>query len=400
MKYQFDIPVDQTKLHTMKWEPRFRKAQDLLCYSLADSDFQAPPQLTQRLMERVALPHYGYTYRPDSFYEAVVNWYQRHTGWKIQPEWISKGYGIYPSICLIIQAFTQPCDGIIFQTPVHEIFWTIIQANGRKAVENPLLLTDEGYQFDFEDFERKIVEEHVTMYMLCSPHNPVCRLWKREELERLSEICLRHNVLIVSDEVYSPLAHPGYNFLPVAALSPEVSAQTITCFSPSKAFSLTGIKDSLVIIERKEYLRRYEQALITMNMNFGANLFGTVAIQCVLDECDDWLQEQIQYVLETRAAMEAFLAEHLPQIKLMPAQATCFGWLDFRALGMKNDQLEHFLIDEAGVLLRSGYHMGPGGEGFQRIMLSCPRNSVLQGLERICKAVHSQSGQGFSTPMA
>jgi len=387
MEYQFNLPVDQTQLQTMKWEPRYREHKDLLCYSLADSDFCAPPQLVKRLTERASKPHYGYTYRPDSFYEAVVNWYSRHAQWSIRPEWISKGYGIYPSICLMIQEFTRPGDGIIFQTPVHEVFWTVIEANGRRPVENPLLLTENGYQIDFEDFEEKIVRNHVGIYMLCSPHNPVCRVWTKAELSRLAEICIKHNVLIVSDEVYSPLVHPGQTFVPIASLSPEVSAHTITCFSPSKAFSLTGIKDSLVITENPAYFQRYEKALIRMNMNFGANLFGTVAIQCVLDECDDWLEQQVGYVVETRRQMEKYLAETMPEIKLMPGQATCFGWLDFRALGMEDKALEEFLIKRAKVLLRPGYHMGPGGSGFMRMVLSCPRETVMQGLRQIRSAL-------------
>lgn len=388
MEYQFNVPVDQTQLQTMKWEPRYREHKDLLCYSLADSDFCAPPQLVRRLVERASKPHYGYTYRPDSFYDAIVNWYGRHAAWPIRPEWISKGYGIYPSICLMIQEFTKPGDGVIFQTPVHEVFWTVIRSNGRHPVENPLVLTDRGYQIDFEDFEAKIVRNKVRMYMLCNPHNPVCRAWSGSELSRLAEICMKHGVLIVSDEVYAPLVHPGYAFVPIASLSPEISSHTITCFSPSKAFSLTGIKDSLVIAENPAYFQRYEEALVRMNMNFGANLFGTVAIQCVLDECDGWLEQQLHYVVETRRQMEEYLAEMLPEIKLMPSQATCFGWLDFHSLGLADERLEEFLIKQAKVLLRPGYHMGPGGSGFMRMVLSCPRETVMQGLRQICGALH------------
>lgn len=390
MEYQFNTPVDQTQLQTMKWEARYREQKDLLCYSLADSDFCAPPQLVRRLVERASKPHYGYTYRPDSFYEAVVNWYSRHMAWSIQPEWISKGYGIYPSICLMIQEFTDPGDGIIFQTPVHEVFWTVIRANDRHPVENPLLLAENGYQIDLDDFEAKIIRNNVRMYMLCSPHNPVCRTWTKYELSRLAEICIKHNVLIVSDEVYAPLVHPGYTFTPIASLSPEISAHTITCFSPSKAFSLTGIKDSIVITENPVYFQRYEKALVRMNMNFGANLFGTTAIQCVLDECDDWLEQHLLYVLETRQQMEKYLEENIPEIKLMAAQATCFGWLDFRALGMADEELEKFLIEQARVLLRPGYHMGPEGRGFMRMVLSCPRKTVMQGLGQICSALHPE----------
>lgn len=390
MGYSFDLPVDQSQLQTMKWAPRCRENRDLLCFSLADSDFCAPPQLVRRLTERAAKPHYGYTYRPDSFYASVVNWYQRQAAWSIQPGWISKGYGIYPSICLMIQEFTQPGDGVIFQTPVHEVFWTVVQANGRRPVENPLLLTEGGYRIDFADFEAKIVENRVRLYMLCSPHNPVCRVWTREELLHLAEICLRHGVLIVSDEVYAPLVHPGVSFLPIASLSPEISAHTLTCFSPSKAFSLTGIKDSLVIAENPDCFQRYEQSLVRMNMNFGANLFGTVAIQCVLDECGGWLAQQLRYVLETRRQMEAYLAENLPEVRLMPAQATCFAWLDFRALGMEDQALERFLTDRAGVLLRPGYLMGPGGSGFMRMVLACPRETVMQGLRQICGALRAE----------
>ena len=390
MKYNFDVPVDQSLFNGMKWEQRYRNEKDLLCFSLADSDFEAPPQLTDRIAKRARVPHYGYAYRPDSFYESVVNWYMRHTGWIVEPEWISKGYGIYPSVCLIIQEFTEPDEGVIFQTPVHEVFWTVVEANGRNPVENPLVLEGDKYQFDYEDFERKIIEQNVTMFLLCSPHNPVCRLWSEDELKRLADICIRHGVLIVSDEVYAPLAHPGFQFKPIASLSEDISMQTITCFSPSKAFSLTGIKDSLTIIENSEYMNRYEKALIRMNMNFGANLFGNVAIQCVLDECDDWLEQHIDYVIKNRDTMVEYFRDNLPLLKLMPSEATCFAWIDCRALGFEDSELDEFLQNEAGVLLRPGYHMGPGGYGFMRMMLSCPRTIMLEGLDRIKIALENR----------
>lgn len=384
--FDFNRSVNQEVLNTMKWEARYRDGKDLLCYSLADSDFEAPPILTERMVERAKKPHYGYTYRTDAFHNSVVNWLDRHVGWQIKADWISKGYGIYPSVCLIIQRFTQPGEGVIFQTPVHEVFWTVIEVNGRKAVENPLILDGDRYKFDFVDFEEKIVANNVKLFLLCSPHNPVCRLWTEEELKTLAEICLKHGVLIISDEVYAPLSHPGHRFISIASLSKEISYNTITCFSPSKAFSLTGIKDSLTIIENPDHFKRYEEALVTMNMNFGANLFGNVAIQCVLDECDDWLKEHIDYVIENRLTLNNYLETELPIIKLMPAEATCFAWLDCRALGLDDAGLDQFFVEEAGVLLRPGHHMGPGGKGFVRMMLSCPRSTVLEGLDRIKEA--------------
>jgi|CZCA01.1.fsa_nt_gi cystathionine beta-lyase len=387
MKYVFDTPVDQMHLTTMKWERTYRDGEeDLLCMSLADGDFCAPPQLVHRLSKRAAIPHYGYVYRPDSYYQTIINWFDRHMNWQIERDWISHSYGIYPSICLMIQEFTNPGDGIIFQPPVHEVFWTVVEANGRKPVENPLVLTEDGYRMDFDDFERKIVESNVKMMILCSPHNPVGRAWTRDELTRLVEICLRHGVMIISDEVYSPLVYKGIEFTSLATVSPEASLNSITCFSPSKAFSLTGLKDSLVITRNKEYMQRFEKALVRMNMNFGANLFGTVAIECVLGECDDWVEQQLAYVQENRRFMDAYLKKHIPQIKLMPAEATCFAWLDCRRLGLDDEQLERFFEKKARVLVRPGVPMGEGGSGFVRLVLSCPRSTVEEALDRICRA--------------
>lgn len=392
MKYDFDTPVNQAEIQSLKWEKHYHGGEnDLICMSLADSDFQAPPILVQRMVERASKPHYGYTYRDEGFYNAVIGWYSRHTKWQIRPEWISKGYGIYPSICLVIQEFTEPGDGVIFQTPVHEVFWTIVEKNGRRAVENPLTLTGQHYQMDLVDFEKEIIENHVRLYILCSPHNPVCRVWSREELAAVSAICLKHGVLMVADEVYAPLTHLDGGFTPLASISPEVSDRTITCFAPSKAFSLTGIKDSLVIIENPDIMKRYEQALIRMNMNFGANLFGTVAIQCVLDECDDWMREQIEYVLDNRTLMSDFLQKEIPCMTLMPSESTCFAWVDCRNLNLDDEALESFFTDSARVLIRPGKYMGPGGSGFVRFMLSCPKSTLINALRNIKKAVDANA---------
>lgn len=387
MKYDFDVPVDQTSITTMKWEEKFRNGKDLVCMSLADSDFHAPPILVKRLEERVRKAHFGYTYRDDSFYASITNWYKRHFGYAILKEWICKGAGIYPSICLIIQEFTAPGDGIIYTTPVHEVFRTVIESNGRVPVESPLILDKKNrYTFDYDDFEKKVCSQNIKIFILCSPHNPVCRVWTGYELERIAEICLKNNVLVVSDEVYSPLVHPNINFTPFGSLSKEIERNTITCFSPSKAFSLTGMKDSVTIISDEEKRARYKKALVRMNMNFGENLFGTVAIKCVLDECDDWLNQQLDYVMKNREYLQQSLKDAGVPFVLMPSEATVFAWLDCRTLGFSDDELDHFFSNQAKVSVRVGGKMGEGGTGFVRFVLACPRSTLEKAVNRIIAA--------------
>ena len=387
MQYNFDQKLDRSKLHTMKWEYEQDRKQNknLLCLGTAEMDFPAAAPIIEAFQNVVDQGHFGYPYKRESYYDAVIGWFRRHCNYELQKEWIANSVAIYPSFQGLIEAFSNEGDEVVFNTPVHFIFTDIVRSLKRVPVENPLKIENGRYVIDFEDLESKITEK-TKLFLLCNPHNPVGRAWTPEELQRLSHICAKNHIIVISDEVYFALVYKDKCYTPFSSISREAAMNSVTCISASKSFNLTGIKHSLVISENPELLQRYKEELHKNNEFFGESIFGHAAIEAAFGSCDVWTKELMEYIEGNYCAAEAFMKEQMPEVKLYKPDATYFLWMDFSCLKMSNEELTVFFEEEAEVEVSQGYSLGTGGDGFIRLNLATQREILLESLARVKQA--------------
>ncbi|KAF7962074.1 hypothetical protein AWV80_26080 [Cupriavidus sp. UYMU48A] len=357
----------------------------LLCFGTADMDFRSAPEIISLLASTVQRGHFGYPFKRASYYEAIIGFYARKFGWNIEKEWISSNVGIYPSMQPLIEELTDPGDEIIYQTPVHHIFKEVIEAAGRTAVQNPLMGRDGRYEMDFDNLAQ-VVTDRTRLFLLCSPHNPVGRVWTRGELLRLHEFCHSRGIVVLADEVYCGLLYPSVEFTPMAALSEEASLNTVTLFSASKSFNVTGLKHSLVITESKKLREAYLNGLKRNNLYYGGCIFGQAATEAALRDGDQWADAVMDYVSDNHRLLTQFLNDHIPEARVYQAEATYFAWVDLSALRMSTEQLQYFFERNAHIIVTHGAALGTGGEGHVRINLGCPRTVLTCGLHRIAAA--------------
>lgn len=392
MIYDFDQPIDRKGTASVKWDstPEIFGQSNLLPMWIADMDFPSPMPVIDALKRRAEHGFFGYTSRPDSFYKAIEKWMKKKHGWQIKREWICTSPGIVTGLSLLINTFTDPGDKVIVQPPVYYPFINLIKNNGREVVYNPLRyrtdLNEATYEMDFDDLKQKIVNTGAKMLILCSPHNPVGRVWTKEELKRLGELCLEHQVLVVSDEVHSEIIFPNHCHTPFPLVSKSFELSSIVCVSPSKTFNLAGLHTSVIIIPNAQLRERYLSILERFSLN-KVNIFGTVALESAYKYGEDWLNQLLTYLYQNVLYLSDYIRERIPKIKVIKPQGTYLVWLDCRELGMDDQQLEQFMIGKANVALRHGYLFGPGGEGFVRINIACPRSILHEGLKRIERAV-------------
>lgn len=387
----FNKVTDRKNTGSVKWDTmeQFEKPNDVLPLWIADMDFKAPAGVLKALEERVSHGIFGYTQQMDSYYEAVVNWMDRRHDWKIKKDWIIITPGIVPAINFIIQTFAKEGEGVLIQRPVYNPFTNAIVNNGRKLVNSPLVLREDHYEIDFEDFENKIVEEDVKLFILCSPHNPVGRVWTSEELKTMGDICLKHKALVVVDEIHHDLVFKGLKHIPFASLSKEYSNNCITCTSPSKTFNLAGLQLSNIIIENQEILTRLNTYLDNISLTT-ANIFGIVGSEAAYNTGEEWLEELIDYIEGNKKYVQDFFAKKFPMIKVIDIEGTYLLWVDFRSLGMEQEELSKFLVEEAKLWLNDGYIYGEEGSGFERINLACPRSVLEKGLKQLEEALNDR----------
>ena len=386
--YDFDQKLDRSKLHTMKWEyEQGRKRNpDLLCFGTAEMDFQAAPPILKAFQQVVDNGHFGYPYKREDYYQAVIGYFKRHCQFEIKKEWIANSVAIYPSFQSLIEGLSDPGDEVIFQTPVHFIFADIVRSLKRVPVENPLKETDGTYKMDFEDLKRKITPK-TKLFLLCNPHNPVGRVWTREELTRVGEICLRHGVTVVSDEIHGELAFPGHVYLPFASLSDEFLRCSVTCISPSKAFNIAGLQIANIVCADEAMRRKIDKA-ININEVCDVNPFGVIATIAAYNEGEEWLNQLLDYLHGNYICMRFFCREHLPDFPITRLEGTYLVWMDCRALGIPSEVLEQRLIDDAELWLNAGTMYGAEGEGFMRWNIACPRARLIEGLRRFVSFAH------------
>jgi cystathionine beta-lyase len=390
MKYNFDEVIDRTHYHSVKWdelETRFG-VKDALPMWIADMEFRSPKPVIEAIKKAAEHGIYGYTSRPDSYYQAIIDWMERRHHWKVKKDWLAFSPGVVPALSFIIRAFTQPGDKIVVQPPVYYPFFKVIENNGCHVVNNPLRIGNKKYFMDYDDLERKVDDPRVKLLILCSPHNPVGRVWQKEELIILGEICLEHNIIVVSDEIHADILFKGYKHTPFASISSAFAHHSITCTAPSKTFNLAGLQTSTIIIPNKKYYKIYNNILDSFALDEN-NVFGLVALEAAYRYGEEWLEQLLSYLNENLDFLMKYFRERIPKIKVIKPEGTYLVWLDCRQLGLNTKDLNNFMTKKARVALDDGYWFGTEGKGFMRINIGCPRFFLEEGLKKIERAVNS-----------
>ena len=392
--YNFDKIINRKGTNCLKYDYAVERGKpaDVLPLWVADMDFTVSEEITKSLHAAVDHGIYGYTQPKDAYYNAITNWMEKNHNWKTKREWIMKTPGVVFALGAAVKAFTKPGDAVLIQNPVYYPFTNIIRDNDRRVIDNTLVYekrVTEGksqYSIDYEDFERKIVQEHIKLFILCSPHNPVGRVWTREELQQLGEICLRHHVIVVSDEIHNDFVYPGFEHTVFANVDPRFAEFTVTCTAPSKTFNLAGLQISNIFISN-ETLREAFQKEIDKTGYDEPNALGAVACEAAYRGGQEWLDQLRAYLLENLNFLRAYLQEKLPQIHLVEPEGTYLVWLDCSELGISGKELDQFIVEKAGLWLDGGAMFGPSGADFQRVNIACPRATLELALDKLKAAV-------------
>ncbi|MFN2336708.1 MAG: MalY/PatB family protein [Bacteroidales bacterium] len=385
--WNFDEVINRENSSCIKYDFReevFGRA-DVIPMWVADMDFRTPSFITEALASRLKHEIFGYSYRPDAYFSSFIAWLAERHGWAVRREWIEFSPGVVPALNMCTLAFTNPGDEIIIQPPVYTPFHGAVTDHGRRLVFNNLVETPQGWVMDFEGLRRAITPD-ARMLILSNPHNPVGRTWRREELEEIVEICHEKGVIILSDEIHSDLILAGHRHIPLASISKKAASITVTCMAPSKTFNLAGFSTSSMIIPDPFMMDKYRRTLVGLHLHLG-NIFGNVASEAAYTHGHGWLEELMQYVQANVDLVMDFCREHLPQIKPVRPEATYMIWLDCRGMGLDGAGLHKFFVEKAGVGMNEGSRFGPGGDGFMRMNLACPRSVVEKALGQIKSAI-------------
>ncbi len=386
MLSNFDEVIPRRNTDSVKFddlEKRFGRP-DLLPLWVADMDFRVPDCVTAALQRLVDHGIYGYHLKSSKYFQAIVSWWERRHGYAVDPAGILFSPGVVPALSHLVQALTARGDGIILQPPVYHPFFWAVRTNERRLLQNRLVEQGGVYTIDFDDLEAKARE--ARMLILCSPHNPVGRVWRREELEKIADICLRHKLLILSDEIHNDLVFRPHRHLPIAGLSPEVDRITVTCHAASKTFNLAGLSTAYMIIRDEKLRETYRQATDPLHVE-ALNPFGLVSMAVAFDQGEPWLAALLDYLWRNYEFLKTSLPARMPRVKVGPLEGTYLAWLDFRDYGFSPQELKDFIIQKARLALNDGPMFGPGGEGFQRINLGCPRQVLEQALGQLREAL-------------
>lgn len=391
MKYCFDEKIDRSKNHSAKWAELGKKfgTDDLFPMWIADMDIKTAPEIVQAMKEKVEQEIFGYVYRPDSYYKSAADWLERRFGYKISEKTLIHSPGVVPSLSILVRLMTKENEKILIQTPVYYPFAETIKDNNRTLVTNELARDENGYYtMNFTDLEEKLSDEKVTLFILCSPHNPVGRVWKKEELAKVGELCLKYNVRIIADEIWRDIIMLGVTHTPLASISKEIEDITITCFSPTKTFNIAGLQASFATFPRKEELERFDRELGILDIKRN-NPFSLVAFETAYTKCDEWVNQLNEFLNSNMDYTIEFIKNRIPEVKICKAEGTYLLWLDFSSLGFTKEELSEFMKREAKVAMDDGYWFGDNGIGYERMNIACPKYMLEEGLTRIEKAVKS-----------
>ncbi len=386
MKYDFTTVANRRNIGAGKWELMLEKnpnvAEGVIPYSVADMEFYNAPELMKGLAEYAMKPIYGYTSPMDTYYNAVIDYMKKYHNWEIQKDWICPTSGVVGALNDLVRTLTEPGDGVVIMRPVYYPFSSAITRNNRNLVNVPLINNNGRYEIDFEAFDQATKPEEVKMFILCSPHNPIGRVWTKDELRKMGDICVKNNIIIISDEIHFDFIMDKHEHTVISTLSEEIAKRTVVCTAPSKTFNLGGVKVSNIIIQNPEYRKKY------VAVTHSLNTFAYKTCEIVYTECRDWFEELMEVLHENKKLVEDFIAEHLPMIKVYPLEGTYLMWLDCRALGLSNEELENLMLKN-DLYLDEGYLFGEEGSGFERWNIACPKQELLAGLERFKAAIET-----------
>ena len=391
MKYNFDERIDRRSTGCVKWD--MAPDKDVLPLWVADMDFRAAPAILEAVKKRAEHGVFGYTVVEDDYYDAVISWFHRRHQWNIERDEILYTTGVVPARSVAIKALTMPSEKVVILSPDYNCFFSSVRNNGCEVVEAVLVKAGSRFSVDWQDFEAKCADEKTTVFLLCNPHNPTGRVWTKEELERMNDICLRHHVKVVSDEIHCELVMPGHVFQPFAAVSEACRQNSVILNSPSKSFNIAGLQVANIICSQPEWRRRLDRA-ININEVCDLNPFGPVALKAAYNESEDWIDELNQYLWGNYQALCAFAKEHLPQWRVCTLEGTYLPWIDITATGMMSQEYSDRLLSEAKVWVNPGTMYGAqSGEGYIRMNIACPRSLLMEALQR-CELMNKSKNDG------
>ncbi|WP_270941690.1 MalY/PatB family protein [Romboutsia lituseburensis] len=389
MKYNFDKTVNRINNNSAKWnemEKNFGK-NDLLPMWIADMDFETAPEILEEMKNKLDQKIFGYVSRPDSYYQSAIDWSKKRYNYDIEPTSIIHSPGVIPTISILLKNFSKDTDKIMIQTPVYPPFAGTVKNSNKTLVENKLIQDDNGnWKIDFEDFENKAKDENLKWFILCNPHNPVGRVWKKEELQRIADICLKYDVRVIADEIWRDLVYKGHEFTAFASLSKEVENITITCFSATKTFNLAGLQASFAVFPRKDELDLFDSKLGALDIKRN-NPFSLVAMEAAFNKGEEWLNELVEYLEGNVNFVIEYVQKNIPKVKIIKPEGTYLVWFDFRELNLSNEEISKALIEEGKVALNNGTSFGDVGSEFFRMNIACPRYMVQDAIKRVDKAV-------------
>lgn len=380
-QFDFDEIVVRRGTNSYKWD--LPKGEDIIPMWVADMDFKTAPCIIDALKRRVEHGIFGYTFVPDSYYDAIINWFKRRHQWHIEREDILYTSGVVPAIACTLKATTMPGEKVLVQTPVYNCFFSAIKNSGCEVSENPLRREGDSYVIDFDDFERRCSDEKTTVFLLCNPHNPAGRVWRKDELRRMNDICLKHHVKVIADEIHCELVMPGHTFQPFAAVDDACRDNCVVLNSPSKAFNIAGLQIANIVCHDAEWRRRINRA-ININEVCDVNPFGVIALQAAYNDGGEWLDALNQYIHENYLALKDFFRERLPRLEVCRLEGTYLAWINLSRIPITADEAARRLLGNAKVMLNSGTMYGrEAGNSYLRINLACPRSTLMEGLKRI-----------------
>ncbi|KGX86728.1 MalY/PatB family protein [Pontibacillus litoralis] len=382
---KFDEVINRRNTKSVKWDltEKLFKEKDVLPMWVADMDFATPQAVQDAISKRASHGIYGYTFTDESVHEAIQSWLARRHQWEIDSKWITFSPGVVPSLHTIIEAVTQPEDRILIQTPVYPPFFDVIKKHQRTIVENPLQYNNYRYEIDFDDFEQQL-KNGIKAFILCNPHNPVGRVWTKDELQRMAELCLQNNTMIISDEIHADLIYQGHTHIPIASLGDQISEQTITCLAPSKTFNLAGLQASYIVTPSEHRKKQIDDQFTKQGMKM-LNTFAITAMEAAYSDGEAWLDDLLTVLQSHKAYVKDMLETHT-SIRVVEPEGTYLLWLDCRNLELSQEQLKHFMQQEAKVGLNDGASFGSLGTGFMRMNIACPRPLLEEGINRLIQA--------------
>ena len=387
MRYDFDEPIKRENTHSVKFDytREYFGSIDLIPMWVADMDFRTPDFIMEAIRKRTEHEILGYSIRPESFYQAIINWYRQRQDWAIERDWILFSPGVVAALSMAVNAFSKEGEKVIVQPPVYHPFFSVVKENKRELVYNTLVEDDGYYRMDLDDLKKKI-DRDTKLLLLSHPHNPVGRVWSTTELKELSDLCLENNIVILSDEIHSDLVLHPHIHTPLSTLSDEIADITVTCVAASKTFNLAGLSSSAVIISNENIRTLFSHEVQKGHLYMG-NIFGTIAMETAYSQGGDWLDQLLVYLKGNADLLVDYTASNLPGISVRPPEATYLAWLDMKNLGMKSKQLREFMTRDARIGCNDGPSFGPGGSGYQRLNFACPRSTLEKALHQLKQAV-------------